>query len=189
MSSMTLKQRLAWIGGPALAASLLVGFVAVPNYSHARAMRIESRTLADSTNEYLLQRSELDRLRREIERMRHDRDAAGAAICEGPESSGLVTALTRTVDGTSVSDQSIRMGDTAQMTALPFGLSLERRALEVRTMGQFDAIFDVVRAAEKARGLGRISSMDLRRSDAGDGSVESTLVIDEFFHGSAEVQP
>jgi hypothetical protein len=75
------------------------------------------------------------------------------------------------------------------MTTIPFGMALDRRALEVRTTGQFDAIFDVVRAAERSRGLGRITSVELRRADIGDGSLESTVVIDEFFHGSQEVQP
>jgi hypothetical protein len=93
------------------------------------------------------------------------------------------------VDGTQVSDQSIRIGDVAAITAIPFGMALDRRSLEVRTTGQFDAIFDVVRAAERSRGLGRISSVEMRRADAGDGSLESTIVIDEFFHGAREVQP
>ncbi len=184
-----LRHRLIWIGMPLICAALLVAFVAVPNYTRARAMRIESRSLAESTNQYLVQRSELDRLRSEVERMRYDRDSSGAAICEGPDSSGLVTAVTRTVDGTEVSDQSIRIGDIAAMTAIPFGMALDRRSLEVRTSGQFDAIFDVVRAAERSRGLGRIASVEMRRADAGDGSLESTIVIDEFFHGAREVQP
>lgn len=183
------RQRLIWIGAPALLASLLVAFVAVPNYTRARAMRIESRTLAESTNQYLLQRSELDRLRREVERMRYDREENGYAICESPDSSGLVTAVSRTVDGAQVSDQSIRIGDMSAVTAIPFGMPLARRALEVRTTGHFDAIFDVVRAAERSRGLGRISSLDMRRADIGDGSLESTIVIDEYFHGSQEAQP
>jgi hypothetical protein len=152
-------------------------------------MRIESHSLAESTNQYLLQRSELDRLRREVERMRYDRETSGASICEGPDSSGLVSAVSRTVDGAQVSDQSIRIGDVAAMTTIPFGMALDRRALEVRTTGQFDAIFDVVRAAERSRGLGRIASVELRRADIGDGSLESTVVIDEFFHGPQEVQP
>jgi hypothetical protein len=59
----------------------------------------------------------------------------------------------------------------------------------VRTSGHFDAIFDVVRAAERTRGLGRIASVEVRRTDLGDGSLESTVVIDEFFHGAREVQP
>ena len=183
------RQRLVWIGAPALLAALLVAFVAVPNYTRARAMRIESHSLAESTNQYLLQRSELDRLRREVERMRYDRESSGAAICEGPDSSGLVNAVSRPVDGAQVSDQSIRIGDVSAMTTIPFGMALDRRALEVRTTGQFDAIFDVVRAAERSRGLGRISSVELRRADIGDGSLESTIVIDEFFHGPQEVQP
>ena len=183
------RQRLVWIGAPALLAALLVAFVAVPNYTRARAMRIESHSLAESTNQYLLQRSELDRLRREVERMRYDRESSGAAICEGPDASALVTAVSRTVDGAQVSDQSIRIGDVSAMTTIPFGMALDRRALEVRTTGQFDAIFDVVRAAERSRGLGRIASMELRRAEVGDGSLESTIVIDEFFHGPQEVQP
>ncbi len=184
-----LRQRMLWIGAPSLLAALLVAFVAVPNYTRARAMRIESRTLAESTNQYLVQRSELDRLRSEVERMRYDRDSSGAAICEDPDASGLVTALTRPVDGTQVTDQSIRIGDVAAMTTIPFGMALDRRSLEVRTSGQFDAIFDVVRAAERSRGLGRIASVEMRRADAGDGSLESTIVIDEYFHGAREVQP
>lgn len=184
-----MRQRLIWIGAPAFLAALLVAFVAVPNYTRAHAMRIESRALAESTNQYLLQRSELDRLRRDVERMRYDREARGAAICEGPDSSGLVTAITRPVDGAQVSDQSIRIGDVSAVTTIPFGLALDRRALEVRTTGQFDAIFDVVRTAERSRGLGRIYSVELRRADIGDGSLESTIVIDEFFHGSQEAQP
>ncbi len=183
------RQRLMWIGGPLVAATLLVAFVAVPNYTRARAMRIESRSLAESTNQYLLQRSELDRLRREVERMRYDREKSGAMICEDPDASGLVAAVSRPVDGTQVSDQSIRIGDVTAMTAIPFGMALDRRALEVRTSGQFDAIFDVVRAAERTRGLGRIASVEVRRTDLGDGSLESTVVIDEFFHGAREVQP
>jgi len=183
------RQRMLWIGGPVLLAAVLVAFVAVPNYTRARAMRIESRSLAESTNQYLVQRSELDRLRSEVERMRYDRETSGATICEDPESSGLVTAVTRAVDGTQVSDQSIRIGDVSALTTIPFGMALDRRTLEVRTTGQFDAIFDVVRAAEKSRGLGRISSIEMRRADAGDGSLESTIVIDEFFHGAREVQP
>ena len=187
--SPAVRQRMTWIGAPLLAAALLVAFVAVPNYTRARAMRIESRTLAESTNQYLLQRSELDRLRREVERMRYDRETSGAAICEGADASGLVSAVTRTVDGANVSDQSIRIGDVSAMTAIPFGMALDRRSLEVRTTGQFDAIFDVVRAAESSRGLGRIASVEMRRADTGDGSLESTIVIDEFFHGAREAQP
>lgn len=183
------RQRLVWVGAPALLAAILVAFVAVPNYTRARAMRIESHSLAESTNQYLVQRSELDRLRREVERMRYDRESSGAAICEGPDASALVTAVSRTVDGAQVSDQSIRIGDVSAMTTIPFGMALDRRALEVRTTGQFDAIFDVVRAAERSRGLGRIASMELRRAEVGDGSLESTIVIDEFFHGPQEVQP
>lgn len=183
------RQRMAWIGAPALLAALLVAFVAVPNYTRARAMRIESRSLAESTNQYLLQRSELDRLRREVERMRYDRESNGAAICDSSDASGLVAAVTRAVDGANVSDQSIRIGDVAALTTIPFGMALDRRSLEVRTVGQFDAIFDVVRAAERSRGLGRVSSVEMRRADVGDGSLESTIVIDEFFHGAREVQP
>lgn len=170
-----------WAIVPAAASIVVIGSVAVPNFQHSRTMRKDSSNLSQATDAYLIQRDEFERLRDDIAALREQRDASGHSVRSDLNESRLISSLTRPIDGSEVTDQSIRIGEREPIGARPAGLSLDRRVVDMQMTGSFDAVFSTLRAAEGESGLTRVRSIELRRSGP---QVQASVGIDEFFHAS-----
>ncbi len=170
-----------WAIVPTAASLAVIASVALPNFQQSRHMRSDSSNLSKSTDAYLIQRDEFERLRNDIATLREQRDSSGHSVRTDLNESRLVSSLTRPIDGSEVADQSIRIGDREPLAARPAGLALERRVVEMQMTGSFDAVFSTLRTAEAESGLTRVRSVELRRSGP---QVQANVGIDEFFRAS-----
>ncbi|MSR28687.1 MAG: hypothetical protein EXS03_03815 [Phycisphaerales bacterium] len=175
-----------WALAPATVALAVVALVAVPNYSKARQMRVDSKDLARATDQYLVQRDECDRLQAELGRLRAEVLDRGHSLRSDVNESALVTRLTRAIDGTEVLDQSIKIGEREPMLARPAGMKLDRRAVELQMTGSFDAVFAALGSAENEAGLNRVRVVEFRQTGE---HVQATVGIDEFFRAQEELHP
>lgn len=172
-----------WAITPGLVGAVVLGAVALPNYSAARKMRADSRNLSKATDQYLVQRDEFERLQHELAALRDERDSRGHALRSDISESQLVPAITRPIDGTEVLDQSIRIGDREKLIARPAGMQLDKRVIDMQMTGSFDAIYSAVSKAEADAGMSRVRTLELRRNGS---TVQASVGIDEYFQ-SAEV--
>ena len=184
---MTSRNYWLWAFIPTATAALAIGFIAMPSYTNAAALRADSKLIAKAADNYLVQRDEHERLQTELKSLRESLTARGHSARADVAESALVTKLTRPIDGPEVVDQSIRIGDREGTPQQIAGMKLDRRQIEMQMTGSFEAIFSAVDKAEREPGLARIRNVELRQS--GD-YVQATVNIDEYFrHAQEESRP
>ncbi len=175
-----------WAIAPATLALAAVAVVALPNFSKARQMRLDSKDLARATDQYLVQRDEHERLQARLASLRSELQTRGHALRTDVNESMIVPRLTRPIDGKDVLDQSIKVGDREPMLARPAGLKLDRRCVEMQMTGSFRAVFAALGTAEAEAGLNRVRALELRQ--AGE-HVQATVAVEEFFQIAEETRP
>jgi len=172
-----------WTIVPSAMSALAVGFFGINNFQSARAMRADSRNLSTATDQYLVQRNELDQLQADLTDLHTQRDLNGHALRSDVNESKLIPSLTRPIDGTDVFDQAIRIGERTPMSVRTAGLMIDHRAIEMQMTGSFNAVFAAVHTAEGERGMTRVRSVDMQRNGT---QLQASVGIDEFFHGVEE---
>ncbi len=168
-------------GGTTLIGTVVVlGMFVIPNYARASDLQRQRERLEQSTEQYLQKRADLEQLQREVTQLRSSVERDGHLVPNSPAESRLGNVLSRSVDGRSVLDSSVKLGDPAAF--LPVGSrpgDFTQRTVRVDMVGDFNAVFDVIDSIDESRAWNRVNSVDLRRSDA--GTISAQINVDEFF--------
>jgi hypothetical protein len=163
-----ISRETAMAAGTTLAGTIVVlGMFVVPNYARASDLQRQRTKLEQSTEQYLAKRADLERLQAEVTTLRRDVEQEWRLVPNSPAESRLGDAVSRSVDGKSVLENSVKLGDP--MDFAPAGSK----------PGDFAAVFDVINSIDDSRAWNRISSIDLRRTDG--TSIAAQIDLEEYF--------
>lgn len=175
-----LRDSLTIAGIPAAIGTVVLGLYVLPTYSRAAEAHREATRLTQATDEYIQQRAELDRLSREVNSMRAQVRTECRDIPMGQDGSRLVDSVTRPINGQTLLDQTLRVGNTEACLAAPEGTSLQQREIRIESMGSFESAFEVLHAIDLDRNLNRIQSVSMTRGAQSNG-LSATIVVNEYF--------
>ncbi|MBM4110191.1 MAG: hypothetical protein FJ254_02380 [Phycisphaerae bacterium] len=177
----TISRESALAAGTTLAGTIVVlGMFVVPNYARASDLQRQRAKLEQSTEQYLAKRADLERLQGEVTTLRRDVEHEWRMVPNSPAESRLGDAVSRSVDGKSVLENSVKLGEP--MDFAPAGSKpgdFQRRSVRVDMVGDFAAVFDVINSIDDSRAWNRISSIDLRRTDG--SSIAAQIDLEEYF--------
>ena len=183
---------LAWGIVPAMAAALVTGLFAVPNYVRALSLQDESQRLQAVSAENISQRNNLKYLEANVASLRADRDRRCRPLGDQADRDRLLAAITRPTDGVTVRDQSIRTGTVAAHEIPGSDLRVQRRTVDVDMTGTFDAVFGVIDAAADVDQLVTPRVVEItvlgdpiQLAQSSTPAVRATLVLDEWFEAPA----
>ena len=179
---------LAWGVVPAMAAALVTGLFAVPNYLRALSLQDDAQRLQAVSAENISQRNNLQYLEANVAKLRSDRDRRCRPLADQAERDRLLAAITRPTDGTAVHDQSIRTGTVAAHEIPGSDLRVQRRTVDVDMTGTFDAVFGVIDAAADVDQLVTPRVIEItvlgdpiQLAQSATPAVRATMVLDEWF--------
>ena len=177
---------------PAAAAVVATVLFAVPNYVRAGSLRDETQRLEAVAGENIAQRNNLLRLEAAVASMRRECADRCPPPAAADEREALLSAVTRTTDGTGVRTQSIRTGGQAAHPESICGMRLARREVTVEMTGSFDAAFGVLDAAESTGRLVTPRVVEFTSAAGADeqailgtSAVRATFVFDEWSEAAA----
>lgn len=176
-----ISRETALAAGSTLAGTIVVlGMFVLPNYARAADLKRQREKLEQSTEAYLAKRADLEHLQAEVTSLRRDVEQHWRLVPNSPAESRLGDAVSRSVDGRSVLENSVKLGEPAEFT--PAGSKagdFQRRSVRIDMVGEFGAVFDVIDSVDDSRAWSRISSVDLRRADG--GAIAAQIDLEEYF--------
>ncbi len=175
-----LRDSLTIAGVPTAVGAVVLGLYVLPTYSRAAEARQEAARLTKATDEYIQQRAELDRLSREVNSMRACVHTECRGVPSGQDGSRLVDSVTRPINGHTLLDQTLRVGNTESCPAAPEGTTLLQREIKIESLGSFESAFEVLHAIDLDRNLNRIKSVSMTRGTQSNG-LNATIVVNEYF--------